>query len=91
MPQWCSRAVALQHPCGEVNWELRSPTEFDTATRFVRPERQSLLISADLAQHAAWLQEYLELGFAELLIHQVGRNQRAFVEAATKVLRQIRT
>jgi coenzyme F420-dependent glucose-6-phosphate dehydrogenase len=68
---------------GEVNWELRSPEHFDTATRFVKPEdmRQSLLISADLGRHAAWLAEYAEMGFAELHLHQVGRNQRAFIEA----------
>jgi hypothetical protein len=43
---------------GEVNWELRSPGDFETATRFVRAEdmRESVFISADLGQHAAWLQ-----------------------------------
>jgi coenzyme F420-dependent glucose-6-phosphate dehydrogenase len=68
---------------GEVNWELRSPGEFETATRFVRAEdmRESVLISADLGQHVAWLQEYLKLGFKELYLHQVGANQREFIEA----------
>jgi coenzyme F420-dependent glucose-6-phosphate dehydrogenase len=68
---------------GEVNWELRSPQDFDTATRFVRPEdmRESVLVSSDLGRHAAWLAEYAELGFAELQLHQVGRNQEAFLEA----------
>jgi coenzyme F420-dependent glucose-6-phosphate dehydrogenase len=68
---------------GEVNWELRSPRDFDTATRFVRPEdmRESVLVSSDLGRHAAWLTEYVELGFSELQLHQVGRNQEAFLEA----------
>jgi coenzyme F420-dependent glucose-6-phosphate dehydrogenase len=68
---------------GEVNWELRSPQDFETATRFVRPEdmRQSLLISADLGRQAAWLREYIQLGFDELYLHQVGVNQREFIEA----------
>ena len=68
---------------GEVNWELRAPEDFDTATRFVRPEdiRQSILVSSDLGQHAAWLAEYIDLGFEELQLHQIGRNQRAFIEA----------
>ena len=68
---------------GEVNWELRSPEDFETASRHVKPEdmRESLLISADLAQHAAWLAEYIELGFSELQLHQVGRNQQAFIDA----------
>jgi coenzyme F420-dependent glucose-6-phosphate dehydrogenase len=78
---------------GEVNWELRSPRDFETATRFVRMEdmRESVLISADPARHASWLQEYIELGFEELLLHQVGVNQREFVEVfGSKVLPQLR-
>ncbi len=78
---------------GEVNWELRSPRDFDTATRFVKPEdmRESLLISSDPNQHAAWLNDYIELGFQELQLHQVGRNQHTFIDAfGAKVLPQLR-
>ena len=77
---------------GEVNWELRSPEDFDTATRFVGPEhmRESVLVSSDLGRHASWLAEYVELGFEELQLHQVGRNQRAFIEAfGRKIIPQI--
>jgi probable non-F420 flavinoid oxidoreductase len=77
---------------GEVNWELRSPQDFDTATRFVRPEdmKESLLISSDLNRHADWLAEYIELGFEELQLHQVDRNQQGFIEAfGAKVLPQL--
>ena len=68
---------------GEVNWELRRPEDFDTATRLVRPEdmRASLLISSDPGWHAARLAELIEAGFEEVYLHQVGRNQRAFIEA----------
>jgi coenzyme F420-dependent glucose-6-phosphate dehydrogenase len=79
---------------GEVNWELRSPADFDTATRFVKPEdmRESVLISSDPGQHAAWLAEYIELGFEELQLHQVGRNQHSFIDAfGAKVLPQLRS
>jgi coenzyme F420-dependent glucose-6-phosphate dehydrogenase len=78
---------------GEVNWELRSPQDFDTATRYVTPEhmKESLLISAELDQHAEWLSQYADLGFHELQLHQVGRNQSAFIEAfGSKVLPQLR-
>ena len=78
---------------GEVNWELRSPADFDTATRFVRPEdmKESLLISSDLGRHAAWLQEFIDLGFEELQLHQVDRNQAAFIERfGREVLPQLR-
>jgi probable non-F420 flavinoid oxidoreductase len=86
--QWRTNVIG-----GEVNWELRSPEDFDIATRFVRPEdmRESVLISADLGQHAAWLARYVELGFSELQLHQVGRNQQAFIDAfGAKVLPQLR-
>jgi probable non-F420 flavinoid oxidoreductase len=78
---------------GEVNWELRSPQDFDTATKYVKPEdmKESLLVSADLNQHAEWLSQYVDLGFQELQLHQVGRNQSAFLEAfGSQVLPQLR-
>lgn len=78
---------------GDIGWELRSPDDYDTATRFVRPEdmRESVLISADLSRHAAWLQEYAELGVDNVYLHQVDLNQRGFIEAfASKVLPALR-
>jgi coenzyme F420-dependent glucose-6-phosphate dehydrogenase len=78
---------------GEVNWELRSPADFETATRFVRMEdmRESVLISADAGRLACWLQEFVDLGFEELLLHQVGVNQREFIDVfGGKVLPQFR-
>jgi probable non-F420 flavinoid oxidoreductase len=84
------RYVALG---GDIGWELRSPEDYDTASRFVRPEdmRDSVLVSSDLSRHAAWLHEYAELGFDHLYLHQVDLNQQAFIEAfAEKVLPQLR-
>jgi hypothetical protein len=78
---------------GEVNWELRSPADFETATRLVRMEdmRGSVLISADAERLASWLQEFIDLGFEELLLHQVGVNQREFIDViGGKVLPQLR-
>jgi coenzyme F420-dependent glucose-6-phosphate dehydrogenase len=76
--QWRTNALG-----GGVNWELRTPEEFDTATRFVRPEdmRESVWISSDLGWHAARIAELFELGFEEIQLHQVGRNQQAFIDA----------
>ena len=78
---------------GEVNWELRSPEQFDTATKHVRLEdvAESILVSASLDQHVEWIGRYLEMGFEEIHLHNVGRNQEAFLEAfGTKVLPQLR-
>ncbi|MBP0445276.1 TIGR03885 family FMN-dependent LLM class oxidoreductase [Roseomonas sp. SSH11] len=86
--QWRTNALG-----GEVNWELRTPEHFDTATRHVRPEdmRESVWISADPGWHVARLRELVELGFGEIQLHQVGRNQRAFIETfGTSVLPALR-
>jgi probable non-F420 flavinoid oxidoreductase len=87
--QW--RYLALG---GDVNWNLRSPEEFDAATRFVRPDdiRQSVLVSSDPGQHAAWLREFIEIGFEHLYLHQIDRNQEIFMDAfAANVLPQLRS
>jgi hypothetical protein len=53
--------------------------------------RESVLVSSDPGQHAAWLNEFIELGFEELQLHQVDRNQERFIEAfGGKVLGQFR-
>ncbi|NNM72735.1 TIGR03885 family FMN-dependent LLM class oxidoreductase [Enterovirga aerilata] len=87
--QWRYNAIG-----GDVNWDLPSPEAFDAATRFVRPEdiRESVLVSADPGRHAAWLREFAELGFEELLLHQIDRDQERFMDAfAAKVLPQVRS
>jgi probable non-F420 flavinoid oxidoreductase len=63
--------------------DLRLPAQFDAAAAFVRPDDldASVRISADLARHAAWLNEYLEAGFERVMVHNVGLNQREFIEA----------
>ncbi|MBE9020156.1 LLM class F420-dependent oxidoreductase, partial [Chroococcidiopsidales cyanobacterium LEGE 13417] len=37
-------------------------------------------ISADPQQHVAWLQQDVELGFEELLLHNVNREQQQFIQ-----------
>jgi alkanesulfonate monooxygenase SsuD/methylene tetrahydromethanopterin reductase-like flavin-dependent oxidoreductase (luciferase family) len=69
-----------------------SPRDFDTATRYIRPEdmRESVLISCNPNQHVEWLAQFVELGFEELQLHQVGRNQHTFIHAfGAKVLPQL--
>jgi len=62
---------------------LRTPEEFDQAAAFVRPEDMAgpVRISSDLARHLEWLRGDAALGFDHVYLHNVGRNQRAFVEA----------
>ncbi|MBD2310270.1 TIGR03885 family FMN-dependent LLM class oxidoreductase [Desertifilum sp. FACHB-1129] len=69
--------------------EFRHPQQFDAAAQFVKPEDMHpyVRISAKPEQHIEWLQQYLDLGFSELYLHNVNREQEAFIETfSQKVL-----
>lgn len=69
---------ALRFPKGDV----RSPFELEQLVRTVRPEDfvGQLPVSADPDMHRAAIQQYLDLGFDRIYLHNVGRNQREFIE-----------
>ena len=50
--------------------------------KLVRPEdfKNRVLISSDLEQHLAHVQHYVDMGFDEVHLHNVGRNQAEFIE-----------
>ena len=62
--------------------ELRMPDQYDAAAKDVSPEavREHIIISPDPGIHREKLREYLDMGFSRLYLHNVGRNQDAFVE-----------
>jgi len=64
-------------------WDLATVEQFDIAATHVRPEdvRGPVLISSDLAQHVAWIQELADLGLDAVYLHHVGQEQRAFIDA----------
>ena len=76
--QW--RTNLFQPP---IPWDLQTVEAFDEAARFVRPEdlRDGVLISADLQQHVAWLQDFAELGFDAIYLHHVGQQLEPFIDA----------
>jgi probable non-F420 flavinoid oxidoreductase len=61
--------------------DLRMPEDFDAAAELVTPDQLEgrIRMSADPNQHVRWLEEDREMGFSEVLIHNVGRNQREFI------------
>jgi probable non-F420 flavinoid oxidoreductase len=67
---------------GDLMWELETPQQFDAAAEHVRPDdvRQSVLVSSDLGQHRRWIEEMLELGVDRVILHEVGRAQRRFID-----------
>jgi len=63
--------------------DVRNPEDFAAMAGLVRPEhyRDRVLISPDLGEHLAHLQRYVDLGFDEIYVHNVGRNQEEFIQA----------
>jgi probable non-F420 flavinoid oxidoreductase len=75
-----------------LSWDVATAEEFDAAARHVRQEDMygAVLISADFGRHAEWLNEFAEIGFNEIYLHHVGREQRSFIEAfGSKVLPEL--
>jgi len=63
--------------------DIRNPEDFAAMASLVRPEhyRDRVLISPDLEEHRRRLQYYADLGFDEIYVHNVGRNQEEFIRA----------
>jgi hypothetical protein len=50
-----------------------------------------MVISADLEDHRRALLQFVDLGFDEIHIHNVGRNQQQFIEVfGSQVIPQLR-
>jgi G6PDH family F420-dependent oxidoreductase len=61
--------------------DIRDPEDFEAMAKIVRPEnfKNRVLMSPDLEEHTASIQHYIDLGFGEIYVHNVGRNQEEFV------------
>ena len=73
--------------------DIRNPEDFANMAKLVRIEdyRNRMLISADLDEHASALRGFVEMGFDEIYLHNVGRNQAEFIAAfGERVLPQLR-
>ncbi|HEY0638083.1 MAG TPA: TIGR03885 family FMN-dependent LLM class oxidoreductase [Pseudonocardiaceae bacterium] len=85
--QWRSNVFAPPVP-----WDLELTEHFDEVSRAVTPEqvRGAVDVSADLGWHAERLRGYADLGFDRVMLHHVGKDQRAFIEAfGAKVLPEV--
>ncbi|MBF2063606.1 MAG: TIGR03885 family FMN-dependent LLM class oxidoreductase [Calothrix sp. C42_A2020_038] len=62
--------------------DLQSPQQFDYAAQFVKPDDmyEFVKISSDTQQHINWLQQYIELGFENISLHNVNKQQQRFIE-----------
>ena len=64
-------------------WDIETAEQFDLASEHVPPDamRRVVLVSSDLKQHTGWLHEFVDLGFDELYLHHVGKEQQPFIDA----------
>ena len=73
--------------------DIRHPEDFANMAKLVRPEHftDRVLISADTDEHVAHIQKFVDMGFDEIHLHNVGRNQAEFIAAfGERVLPQLR-
>jgi G6PDH family F420-dependent oxidoreductase len=62
--------------------DIRSPHDFAAMAALVRAEdfEGRMVISADPDEHRAYIQRFVDLGFDRVYLHNVGRNQREWIE-----------
>jgi G6PDH family F420-dependent oxidoreductase len=73
----------------KVNADLPNPDGFEGATQFVTPEQVSeqLACGPDVEEHVEKIKPYLEAGFGEVALVQIGgEQQRPFIEWAEREL-----
>jgi coenzyme F420-dependent glucose-6-phosphate dehydrogenase len=63
--------------------DIRNPEDFAAMAKQVSVENfvNRVLMSSDLDEHLEHVQHYVDLGFDEVYVHNVGRNQEEFIRA----------
>jgi coenzyme F420-dependent glucose-6-phosphate dehydrogenase len=72
--------------------DLRTAEQLEQTAMFVREEdlRDHVRISSDPARHLEWLQQDIDLGFSQLILHNVNLQQERFIEVfGEKVVPQL--
>jgi coenzyme F420-dependent glucose-6-phosphate dehydrogenase len=66
--------------------DIRNPEDFEAMAKLVKPEhyKNRVLMSPNLDKHVKQIQHYVDLGFNEIYVHNVGRNQAEFIDAYGK-------
>jgi G6PDH family F420-dependent oxidoreductase len=79
------RNAMVEWPNGGMKFpkqDIRSPLDFEQMAKLVRPEdfQGRMLISSDPDKHREQIQKFLDLGFDQIYLHNVGRNQAEWIE-----------
>jgi coenzyme F420-dependent glucose-6-phosphate dehydrogenase len=62
--------------------DIKNPEDFAAIARLVTIDdfTNRVLITSDLAKHTEQIQRYVDMGFDEIHLHNVGRNQAEFID-----------
>ena len=79
------RNAMVEWPNGGMKFpkqDIKSPLDFEQMAKLVRPEdfEGRMLISSDPDKHRVQIQRFLDLGFDQVYLHNVGRNQTEWIE-----------
>jgi coenzyme F420-dependent glucose-6-phosphate dehydrogenase len=79
------RNAMVEWPNGGMKFpkgDIRSPFELEQMAKLVRPEdfEGRRVISSDPDEHRAYIQRFVDLGFDRIYLHNVGRNQREWID-----------
>ena len=79
------RNAMVEWPNGGMKFpksDIRSPFELEQMAKLVRPEdfEGRMVIDSDPDVHRAAIQRYVDLGFDRIYLHNVGRNQREWID-----------
>jgi G6PDH family F420-dependent oxidoreductase len=66
--------------------DIRSPYDFEQMAKLVRPEDFDgrMLVSDDPDAHRAEIQRFIDAGFTHVYLHNVGRNQRGWIDVFSR-------
>jgi coenzyme F420-dependent glucose-6-phosphate dehydrogenase len=83
------RNALVQWPNGGMRFpksDIRSPYELEQIAKLVRPEDFAgrLVVSSDPEVHREYIQRYVDLGFDRIYLHNVGRNQREWIDVFSR-------
>jgi G6PDH family F420-dependent oxidoreductase len=79
------RNAMVEWPNGGMKFpkqDIKSPLDFEQMAKLVRAEdfQGRMLISSDPEKHRQQIQKFIDLGFDQVYLHNVGRNQEEWIK-----------
>jgi len=79
------RNALVEWPNGGMRFpksDIRSPYEMEQMAKLVRPSdfEGRMVIDSDPDKHREYIQKFVDLGFDRIYLHNVGRNQREWID-----------